>query len=321
MRKKSLAALLLAGAILLTGCGSNTKKIATVGDQKITQAELQFYMQAARQRVEEFNVEEIRQSALEQAKSNLVYTQVAKAMGIELTEEEKQQIVSYKKNVVASYGNEEKYKASLKTSKITDAFIDTLVDARFYQSKLISKMEETNPTTDEEMKAYFDGHYRRAKHVLLLTQDMTTGAPLDADAIAKAKETADDVLKKAQAGENFDALVSEYSEDPGSASNPNGYVFTDGDMVQEFQDGVDALKPGEIGMVKSGYGYHVIQRLALDETQQMYEEDFEKAKSDISSKVKAQKLDEQIWKWAEEYGIEISVNQAAYEAVPYPESE
>lgn len=321
MTKKSFAALLLSGVVLLAGCGSNTKKIASVGEEKITQSELQFYMQAARQRVEEFNVEEVRKSALEQAEVNLLYTQVAKAMGIELTEEEKEQIVSYKKNVVASYGNEEKYKASLKAGRITDQFIDSLVDARFYQSKLTAKLEEIDPTTDEQLKTYFDEHYRRAKHVLLLTQDMNTGAALDANTVAKAKETADSVLERAKAGEDFDALISEYSEDPGSASNPNGYVFTDGEMVQEFQDGVDALNPGEIGLVKSSYGYHVIQRLALDETGQMYNEGFEASKAAVSSKVKAQKLSAQIWKWADEYSIEITVDQPAYEAVPYPESE
>lgn len=52
------------------------------------------------------------------------------------------------------------------------------------------------------------------------------------------------------------------SEDTGLAANPDGYAFTTGEMVQEFEDATRALEPGQIsGLVESSYGYHIILRL------------------------------------------------------------
>lgn len=81
----------------------------------------------------------------------------------------------------------------------------------------------------------------------------------------KKEATANDVLAKLKAGGDFDALMNEYSEDPGLANAPDGYVFTTGEMVQEFEDAAFALGEGKIsGLVKSPYGYHIIKREPLD---------------------------------------------------------
>ena len=52
------------------------------------------------------------------------------------------------------------------------------------------------------------------------------------------------------------------SEDTGLADNPNGYAFTSGKMVEEFETATRALEPGQISdIVESSYGYHIILRL------------------------------------------------------------
>ena len=79
------------------------------------------------------------------------------------------------------------------------------------------------------------------------------------------KSTAEDVLKRIKKGEEFETLMFEYTEDPGVKQAPY-YVFTDGEMVSEFEKAVKALKPGEIsGLVKSTYGYHIIKRIEIPE--------------------------------------------------------
>ena len=46
---------------------------------------------------------------------------------------------------------------------------------------------------------------------------------------------------------------------------PDGYIFTDDQMVQEFEDGARALADYEISdIVESSHGYHIILRLPLD---------------------------------------------------------
>ncbi len=117
---------------------------------------------------------------------------------------------------------------------------------------------------ESEVEAYFQEHYYRAKHILVSTRD-DAGQPIEDEAeLAALEAKAQDLYRRAAAGEDFDALIAEYGEDPGASSNPDGYQFTDGEMVAEFQDGTAALAENEISApVKSDFGWHIIQRLPL----------------------------------------------------------
>lgn len=90
------------------------------------------------------------------------------------------------------------------------------------------------------------------KHVLIKNTDSKFSDP---------KATADEVLKKAKSGEDFDALMKEYNEDPGETET--GYTFGKGEMVKEFENAAFALKCNEISdIVETQYGYHIIKRIA-----------------------------------------------------------
>ena len=90
----------------------------------------------------------------------------------------------------------------------------------------------------------------------------------------EAEALAEQLLKRAQEGEDFDALVKEFTDD----SYPGIYTLTNrgaprkadsrsrGDMVPYFGDVAFRLEIGEIGMAKyhggmSPYGWHIIKRL------------------------------------------------------------
>lgn len=129
----------------------------------------------------------------------------------------------------------------------------------------------TTPVTSQDIQDYIEANsIYRAKHILLLTKDMTTNQPLDEAVIAEKKATADDLLAQLRASsaplELFDQLMNEYSEDTGLATNPDGYTTQPGAMVSEFEDTALALEVGEISdVVESVYGYHIILRLAVNE--------------------------------------------------------
>jgi len=83
-----------------------------------------------------------------------------------------------------------------------------------------------------------------------------------ADESADAEDRANAILARALGGEDFDVLIATYGEDPGMEGNPDGYTFTAGMMVPEFEQGTRELEIGEIsGLVRSQFGYHIIKRV------------------------------------------------------------
>ena len=75
-----------------------------------------------------------------------------------------------------------------------------------------------------------------------------------------------DVLARARAGEDFDALMWEYSQDPGLVGSPEGYTFFPGQFIPAFEEATRNLEYGEISdlvwAIHNGLeGYHIIKRI------------------------------------------------------------
>ena len=76
------------------------------------------------------------------------------------------------------------------------------------------------------------------------------------------EDVANDILARARAGEDFDMLIAAYGEDPGMQANPDGYTFTSGVMVAEFEQATRELAIGEISdLVPTQFGFHIIKRV------------------------------------------------------------
>lgn len=107
------------------------------------------------------------------------------------------------------------------------------------------------------------------KHVLIGWKDLADayGGRIDKRAKDRTKAEADklavelrDKLKAAPA--SIDALVKQHSEDPGSLSGDPYTVEPSTGFVPEFKKLALRLEVGEVGIVKTKYGYHVMLRVA-----------------------------------------------------------
>ena len=77
----------------------------------------------------------------------------------------------------------------------------------------------------------------------------------------EARKRAEEASRRAKAGEDFSALVSEYSDDPTKADRGNLGMFTRESKVKPFADAAFALKVDGISdAVETKFGFHVIKR-------------------------------------------------------------
>lgn len=132
--------------------------------------------------------------------------------------------------------------------------------------------ENGEKLSDEKAEAYLkDSGYMNATHILFMTVDPSTGEALDDETIAEKKALADKfaaelagITDTEKLQERFAEIKDEYCEDTGKEAYPDGYIFTPGTMVTEFEDTVNALEDYQVSEpVESRYGYHIIMRLPL----------------------------------------------------------
>jgi parvulin-like peptidyl-prolyl isomerase len=77
----------------------------------------------------------------------------------------------------------------------------------------------------------------------------------------QARSTAEELVRRARAGENFDTLAKEYSTDS-SNKDKGGDLgwFGRGRMVKAFEDAAFALQPGQVSdVIQTQFGYHIIK--------------------------------------------------------------
>ena len=116
--------------------------------------------------------------------------------------------------------------------------------------------------TQQEIKAYFDAHqgeYKtqeqaRSRHILI---KVPAGADAKTDAAAKAK--ADDILKQLKAGASFADLAKKYSDDSSKDQGGELGFYQKGATVPEFEKALFSQKIGDIEIVKSQFGYHILE--------------------------------------------------------------
>jgi len=143
-------------------------------------------------------------------------------------------------------------------------------------ARVVLEREMNVKVTEDEAKKYYEDNPSKfeepemvhVSHILISTQDPATRSDLPDDKKTAKRKLAEDILKRAKAGEDWGKLVKEYSEDPGSKDKGGEYTFARASvdpqraMVPEFENVAFALSTNQISdIVTTSYGYHIIKLL------------------------------------------------------------
>ena len=291
-------------ALSFVGCGKVEvfREVAKVNDRVISKEEFMFYLENIKQQmlneagapdVENFWDAEIdgvkasdaaKNKALEEMLRVEIACIKAEERGLFLSDAQVQAIRSSVKTNDRQQKEQNNYIKEL--TGMSDEQLIELQKKSALASLYVSTLNAEDPTlltsSDEAIKAMYQQEYVHVKHVLVKNTDEEGSA---SDEIkAKKKAIAEDVLKKAKAGANFDALVKEYGEDPGMTEKPEGYTFTKGAMVPEFEAASYALSVGGVSeLVESSYGWHIIKKYALPTSGEEYDTAIAAVKEELSA--------------------------------------
>lgn len=162
-------------------------------------------------------------------------------------------------------------------------FVNSNSDIKFedrfkFKSDLPASVADTifNMNVGDVYGPYKDGNYFKltkviaaiqmpdsvkARHILIPYVGAASAQPDVTQSKEQAKKTADSllsVLKKDNS--KFGEFVSTYSSDQGSVANGGSYdYFTYNTMVPEFRDYVFQNNVGDMDVVETVYGYHIIE--------------------------------------------------------------
>lgn len=131
----------------------------------------------------------------------------------------------------------------------------------FYQLQLRDAPEI--PVSEEELRALFEeAQATLGQRPKTMTFRQVVVAPTSSDeARDVARQEAEELLERIQAGEDFAELATEFSDDPGTAElgGDLGW-FRRGRMVREFEDAAFALFDNEVSnVVETEFGFHIIK--------------------------------------------------------------
>jgi peptidyl-prolyl cis-trans isomerase C len=227
--------------------------------------------------------------------------QDAKKQGITVTDQDIQpQLDAIRKQ----FPDAATFQKALASQGMTEkALQDNFRQEALIQKYLTSKVFSTVTVSDEAARQFYEQNKAQMqrperahlRHILVAVQPNA-----NADDKQKAKAKAEDLLKRAQGGEDFGKLAAESSDDAGTKARGGDLSWVmRGQMVPPFdQAGFALTKPNELSpVVETQFGYHIIQLL---ERQAASAVPFEEAKGRITQMLKQKQAGEKLQAFIEQ---------------------
>lgn len=321
IRKVAFIVIILSIIIVTAGCNlvqmkpsaRKSQVLAKIEKEKITRQDFNYYfsieklitkVQGQEYPTDEEQLSQIKTQLLDSIVNNEMLAYLAKKEEVSVEEETiDSQVEKDRDELAKQLGGEEEYKEFLEENDITieefDVFLKDYYLKMQYIEGLITKITEDISVSEKESKEYyeeniksFDPSTAKAKHILVNKEN---------------KDLAEEIAKRAKAGEDFDKLIEEYNGKENILEATDLGEFTKAQMVPEFSDAAFALKAGESSdLVETEYGFHVLK---LDEKDEKPVQEFNEVKEQINLTLKQKAQQEAFMKYIEEKEKELTIKK------------
>ncbi len=207
---------------------------------------------------EQYRVE-LEKAVYDNITSNYAVLALCDEVQIKHTEEAIEKAVQeYVQTTVDEMGGMKAYKEQMQAEFLTDHFFRFSLAVSFCETELLYVYtDDLGLIESDESKIYdmiMGGDFVRTLHIYI---ENNAG-----EDVAENRALANSILKDLENGTSFNTLIGRHSEDF-YMTTTNGYYFTRGEMIKEYEDAAFALEIDEIsGVVETSSGFYIIQRLA-----------------------------------------------------------
>lgn len=292
---------------------------ATVGDEKITKADMDEEMKATIDQLKQqygddyANNEKIKDQ-LKQMKVQYLNAMVneklmlknAESVGVTPTDDELNEYADKQiEQLKQAYPDDAQLQQVLEANGFTEDSYKDYAKKQYKLQKVQEAITVDVEVTDDDAKAYYDenkdsqytvGAGANAAHILIAEKGSDGNIDFDAS-LAKANE----VKAKLDAGADFAQLASEYGTDGTKDKGGDlGFVaYNQANYDQDFLAGFKQLSEGQISdPIKSQFGYHIIKATGIkDEVVTPFDDVKEQIKSQLLQQKQSEAFNTKISEW------------------------
>ncbi|MDP4181010.1 MAG: peptidylprolyl isomerase [Bacillota bacterium] len=285
-------AIAIGGTIAYEVYNTSNSYIATMAGEKISKAEFQFFLRMIKDDYEskagvDYQSDEAKKNfwktpingedaetaakndALKEVQKFKIMLEKAKESNLTLSSEDLEKVKSTMDNMILQEGNGDRIAADkaikskywISISDYETIYKDYMLAFGKYASIEADKIKITDEQLRSEYKDKMDKEGKVTVWEVFLETKDSSGKPLSTDKVNEKAKLAQEVLDKANKGDDFSNLVSQYTDDVGAKQSGGEFsVSKDEKMPKEYLDWVFKAKEGDIGLVNTSNGYYIIKR-------------------------------------------------------------
>ena len=292
---------------------------ATVGDEKITKADMDEEMKATIDQLKQqygddyANNEKIKDQLKQMTVQYLnamvnekLMLKNAESVGVTPTDDELNEYADKQiEQLKQAYPDDAQLQQVLEANGFTEDSYKDYAKKQYKLQKVQEAITADVEVTDDDAKAYYDenkdsqytvGAGANAAHILIAEKGSDGNIDFDAS-LAKANE----VKAKLDAGADFAQLASEYGTDGTKDKGGDlGFVaYNQANYDQDFLAGFKQLSEGQISdPIKSQFGYHIIKATGIkDEVVTPFDDVKEQIKSQLLQQQQSKAFNDKISEW------------------------